>query len=126
MKSIHWFAAALSLALLTLAGCSGGSRNQAKSGNTSTSAANPAESVAANLAKLGAEDRKLAEAQKFCAVETKNPLGSMGVPVKVMVKDQPVFLCCKGCRTKALADPAKTLARVEELKAKVKAGSPKK
>jgi hypothetical protein len=38
-----------------------------------------------------------------------------------MVKDQPVFLCCKGCRRKALADPDKTLAKVAELKAKVKA-----
>jgi len=42
----------------------------------------------------------------------------MGVPVKVMVKDQPVFLCCKGCQKEALADPDKTLARVKELRAK--------
>lgn len=44
----------------------------------------------------------------------------MGTPVKVMVKEQPVFLCCKGCRRKALADPDRTLAKVDELKAKAK------
>src|SRR5204863_7725143 len=49
----------------------------------------------AALAKLKPEDRKLAEAQKFCAVLTKNRLGTMGAPVKVMIKDKPVFLCCK-------------------------------
>jgi hypothetical protein len=38
-----------------------------------------------------------------------------------MVKDQPVFLCCKGCQKKALADPDKTLAKVKELRDKVKA-----
>jgi hypothetical protein len=50
------------------------------------------------------DDRKLAEEQKFCAIENDNRLGSMGTPVKVMVKDQPVFLCCKGCQKKALSD----------------------
>jgi hypothetical protein len=74
--------------------------------------------IKANLAKLSDDDRKLAEAQKWCAVETDDRLGSMGVPVKVMVKDQPVFLCCKGCVDKAKADPDKTLATVKELKAK--------
>ena len=52
-------------------------------------------------------------------------LGSMGVPVKVMIDRKPVFLCCKGCRRKALANPDATLAKVEELKTK-KAGSPQK
>jgi hypothetical protein len=74
--------------------------------------------IKANLAKLSDDDRKLAEAQKWCAVETDDRLGSMGVPVKVLIKDQPVFLCCKGCVDKAKADPDKTLATVKELKAK--------
>jgi uncharacterized protein (TIGR03000 family) len=84
-------------------------------------AATPADQVAeaqANLAKLSPEDRKLAEAQKFCVVENKTLLGAMGVPVKVMLKDQPVFLCCKACEKQAKADPDKTLAKVKELKAK--------
>jgi hypothetical protein len=74
--------------------------------------------IKANLAKLNDADRKLAEAQRFCAIENDDRLGSMGVPVKVMVKDQPVFLCCKGCTKQAAADPDKTLAKVKELKAK--------
>jgi hypothetical protein len=74
--------------------------------------------IKANLAKLSDEDRKLAEAQKWCAIENDDRLGSMGVPVKVMIKDQPVFLCCKGCVDKAKADPDKTLSTVKDLKAK--------
>jgi hypothetical protein len=31
-----------------------------------------------------------------------------------------VFLCCKGCEKKALADPDRTLAKVKELKAEVR------
>ena len=42
----------------------------------------------------------------------------MGVPVKLMVKDRPVFLCCQGCRKDALARPQETLDKVEQLKAK--------
>jgi uncharacterized protein (TIGR03000 family) len=73
--------------------------------------------IAANLAKLRPEDRKLAEAQRLCA-EEDTPLGAMGVPVKIMLKGQPVFLCCKGCAEKAQKDPDKTLAKVKELRAK--------
>jgi hypothetical protein len=118
MKQIHWLAAALSLALLTLAGCSGGSKDSAKSGDTPAPPSKSSASVAENLAKLGVEDRKLAEAQKYCAVETRNLLGSMGVPVKVTVKDQPVFLCCEGCETRAKAHADRTLAKVRELREK--------
>jgi hypothetical protein len=74
--------------------------------------------IQANLAKLSQKDRKLAEEQKFCAVEDDSRLGAMGVPVKIMIKDQTVFLCCKGCTKQAQKDPDKTLAKVKELKAK--------
>jgi hypothetical protein len=73
--------------------------------------------IEANLAKLAPEDRRLAEAQRFCVVESDHRLGSMGKPVKVVVKGEPVFLCCKGCEKEALADPDRTLARVKDLKA---------
>lgn len=81
--------------------------------------------IKASLGQLSPEDRKLAEKQSSCVVESENRLGSMGVPVKVLVKDEPVFLCCKSCRKKALADPDKTLAKARELRAKV-AGAPDK
>ena len=38
-----------------------------------------------NLAKLPDEDRKLAEAQKYCAIEDDNRLGSMGVLVRIVL-----------------------------------------
>jgi uncharacterized lipoprotein len=105
----------LTLVVLGVAGCKVDtpSSRQAAGGEADGEAG-----VKANLAQLPPEDRKLAEDQKYCAVEDENRLGSMGKPYKVMVNEQPVFLCCKGCRKKALADPDRTLARVQELKAR--------
>jgi len=68
------------------------------------------------LSKLSPEDRKLAEAQKFCAIATSSLLGSMGPPVKIELSGEPVFLCCKGCINKALRQPEETLATVAKLK----------
>jgi membrane fusion protein, copper/silver efflux system len=73
--------------------------------------------VKANLAKLSPEDQKLAAQQKFCPI-TGLLLGSMGVPVKITLKDQPVFLCCPGCVDEAKKDPDKTLKKIDELKSK--------
>lgn len=75
------------------------------------------------FAKLSPADRRLAKAQGFCAVMADSPLGSMGTPIKVMVNDQPVFLCCAGCQRKALANPDQTLATVAELVAKAAASA---
>jgi multidrug efflux pump subunit AcrA (membrane-fusion protein) len=79
----------------------------------------------AALAKLAPEDRREAEAQGFCP-QSGQPLGAMGVPVKITLKGQTVFLCCEGCLDDAQADADRTLAKVAQLKAKVKAGSPGK
>ncbi len=76
--------------------------------------------IADERAKLNPDDRALVEAQEWCVVMTDERLGSMGPPIKVMIKDQPVFLCCKGCKKKAEADPEKALAKLEELKVKKK------
>ena len=73
--------------------------------------------VAAAMAKLSPEDRKEAEAQKFCVVMGDNLLGSMGTPLKLDVKGQPVFVCCSGCKSKALKNPEQTLAAVAKMKA---------
>lgn len=72
--------------------------------------------IQATLAGLDDADRLVAEAQAYCAVQTHRRLGSMGVPLKLEVGGQTVFICCKGCEKKALADPQATLARVEKLK----------
>lgn len=68
------------------------------------------------LAKLPAEDRLLAEAQDYCPVRIGSRLGSMDKPFKMMIQNQPVFLCCKGCESDALANPKAILAKVAELK----------
>lgn len=64
------------------------------------------------LAKLPPEDRKLAETQRVCPVSNE-PLGSMGVPVKVTVKDRVVFLCCGGCEEELKKNADKYLAKLE-------------
>ncbi len=51
-------------------------------------------------------------------MESDTRFGAVGVPVKVMIKDQLVFVCCEACLKQAEADPAKILAKVKELKAK--------
>jgi hypothetical protein len=79
------------------------------------------------LAELSPEDRKVAEQQQFCPVQPANQLGAMGTPVKVMLKGQPVLLCCKDCVKKAQEAPDKTLAKVKELEEKTdkKASTPR-
>ena len=68
--------------------------------------------VAANLAKLSPEDRAAAEKQRVCPVSDE-PLGSMGVPIKVDVKGQSVWICCDGCREDLLAEPDKYLEKLK-------------
>jgi hypothetical protein len=95
-------------------GGSGGS----KSGQSSASTVRPSTpedeeaKITAALAQLPEADRRIAEAQRFCPVLEENRLGSMGVPVKLMIEGQPVFLCCGGCKKGALANPEKTLAQL--------------
>jgi len=81
--------------------------------------------VKTNLAKLSSEDRRLAELQQFCP-QTGRRLGSMGVPVKVVLKGQPVFLCCSGCVEESLAHPDETLAKLKEVKSGGAAPLPQK
>jgi Cu(I)/Ag(I) efflux system membrane fusion protein len=45
------------------------------------------------LAKMSPADRKLVVAQDVCPIKPDVRLGSMGPPIKVMLKNQPVFLC---------------------------------
>jgi uncharacterized protein (TIGR02231 family) len=82
--------------------------------------------VKANLAKLNPEDRRLAEAQVFCAIDQESPLGISGPPLKSVIKGQSVFFCCKGCQSEARAHPEEALALREKLLARVKAEAAKK
>jgi Cu(I)/Ag(I) efflux system membrane fusion protein len=63
-----------------------------------------------NIQQLSDEDRKLALAQRVCPI-TNTALGSMGVPVKITLRGQPVLLCCKGCIGKAKRTPDETLQK---------------
>lgn len=98
----------------------GGSGGSSAKGSASVRPSTPEDTeqkVSVNLAKLPSEDRKAAEAQKTCPVLAGSTLGSMGKPVKVTLDGKSVFLCCSGCEEKATSEPAKVLARAEELKA---------
>jgi uncharacterized protein (TIGR03000 family) len=77
------------------------------------------DALTAALDKLSPQDRELAQAQKFCAVQPENRLGAMGKPVKVTLKGEAVFLCCQACLKQARAAPERTLAKAKELRAKV-------
>lgn len=68
------------------------------------------------------DDVTLIAAQGYCPVMPDTKLGEMGEPIKLMIKgkdgkEEPVFICCKGCKRKVLADPDKALAKVTELRA---------
>jgi hypothetical protein len=44
----------------------------------------------------------------------------MGVPVKITLRGQPVFLCCQGCVGKAKRSPEETLTKVAEFASRKK------
>ncbi|KKM13481.1 hypothetical protein LCGC14_1715810 [marine sediment metagenome] len=62
------------------------------------------------VAILDAADGPRIEQQKVCAV-TGGRLGSMGRPVKVLLGDQPIYLCCKGCLGKVQKNPVAYLPK---------------
>jgi hypothetical protein len=107
-------------------GSKGGQSNISVRPSTPEDADNIEMKVKSELARLSAEDRRLAEAQRYCPIQPANRLGEMGTPFKLALKGQPVFLCCEGCADQAKQDETLTLTKVSELRAKVKAGTPKK
>lgn len=116
----------VSLACLLVAGCKESSpgkpqaaaTDRQRPGDPGPELSQEERTIAAALSTLSPEDRKLAEAQRFCAVEDDKRLGAMGKPAKIMVKGEPVFLCCKHCIEDAEKDPDNTLAKVKDLKRK--------
>ena len=103
----------------TYFGASGGPNQKEKSAATARPSASSDEDaeVKEALDKLGPEDRKLVEAQGYCPV-LKTRLGTMGVPQKVMLLGQAVFLCCPLCVDRANKDPQGMLDKLERMKAK--------
>jgi len=76
------------------------------------------------MAKLSPDDQRLATAQVFCAIDQDARLGSMGPIQKIMLKNQPVFLCCKGCEAEARAHPDETLLKVQNLMSRMSGKKP--
>jgi Cu(I)/Ag(I) efflux system membrane fusion protein len=68
-----------------------------------------------NIAKLSKADQALALAQKRCPI-TGQPLGGMGVPFKILLKGQTVFLCCPGCEEDAREQADEVLKKVAGFK----------
>jgi YHS domain-containing protein len=81
-------------------------------GDEAPAAGGAAADAQANLAKLSAADRELALKQGTCPITGKS-LGAMGVPIKIELEGQTVFLCCEGCKDKALGDPKGVLAKLQ-------------
>jgi len=72
------------------------------------------EKMKAALAEFSPEDAASAEKQHICPVSDEM-LGAMGAPIKIDVDGQQVWICCEGCRDPLLEDPAKYLAKLENL-----------
>jgi hypothetical protein len=114
-RRLSAWAVAMILGIAAFGGCSGG-KTAPQEGGKGAQAEGKDAKIAAAMHELSDDDRREAEAQKYCAVANTNLLGSMGKPYKVMIEGQPVFLCCDGCEEQALKDPKATLAKVAELK----------
>jgi Cu(I)/Ag(I) efflux system membrane fusion protein len=70
-----------------------------------------AEKIAAAMARLSPADRKIAQAQRTCPVRNE-PLGTMGVPYKLTLNGETLFVCCKACEPDARKDSEETLRKV--------------
>jgi Cu(I)/Ag(I) efflux system membrane fusion protein len=69
-----------------------------------------------NLEKLPLAEQELARSQQLCPI-TNMPLGSMGVPFKIVIADETVFVCCKACVQRAQREAQKTLEKVRKWRA---------
>jgi hypothetical protein len=67
------------------------------------------------VAETGEADKAGIAKQKTCPVTGEN-LGSMGSPIKVLVGDKPLYLCCQGCVAKVKNDPEAYLAKVGQVR----------
>lgn len=66
----------------------------------------------AEIKKLPADDQAVALKQMICPVSDE-PLGDMGVPIKVTAEGKSFFLCCKSCKKGVDADAKAVLAKLK-------------
>lgn len=60
------------------------------------------------IAQLPIAEQRIALQQRTCPV-TKQPLGSMGKPIRVSVTGRSVYVCCQGCVDALRKNPAQYL-----------------
>lgn len=80
-----------------------------------TAASRPTEAsgpVQVSATRATDQDRAAIQAQRLCPVMNK-PLGDHGVPWKVSVGRDVVFVCCAGCIRKVEQNPQRYLARAQ-------------
>ena len=88
-----------------------------------TRAAEPLEMIPGFDATMLAAIQMLPDADQPAALEqvicpvTKFKLGSMGVPPKVSVAGNDIYLCCEGCRDSLMEDPQSYITMLETMKA---------
>ena len=75
----------------------------------------PEREIQEALSKLVPEDRKRVEQQRLCPISGEG-LGTKGLPVKLSLKGETVFLCCEMCREQAEGNPDATLKKVSQLR----------
>jgi hypothetical protein len=76
----------------------------------------PRDPIRANLAVLSPDDRRLVDVQQICVADGCGArLGEGGPPRKVVLQNEPVFLCCEGCAQWARAHPIEALAKLHTL-----------
>ena len=81
--------------------------------------------IKTNLDKLSERERREVETQRYCPYMPTVRLGAKGPPIKILVDDKPVYVCCKGCEKAALKDTAVALKKTEQIKVAVAAvGTP--
>lgn len=68
--------------------------------------------VQVSVARLTEVDRPLVERQRMCPVMKDSELGSHGPPIKLMVGNQPLFVCCEGCIEEVKKNPRRYLEQV--------------
>lgn len=97
-------------------GAGGSPSNGRPSSSPGSQPSAPSEDDLKNLEKLPPADRDLARSQQLCPI-TNMPLGSMGVPLKIVIADETVFICCKGCAKRAEREAQQTVEKVRKWRA---------
>jgi hypothetical protein len=88
--------------------------DKSKSAEQKTAAASdakPKEKPKVTVVPVGKEDEAAIKAQATCPVSGEK-LGSMGDPIKVLIGDKSLYLCCSGCLSKVESDPELYLGKV--------------